>query len=243
MSACGRPLAPGRDELSMKEDMLLRARSLVRALGAAGVAGVFIVGAAAPAWAHEERTVAGFDWTVGFGDEPTFAGYPNSVLLELTKGGHPVTKLPGDLKVAVEFGDQSKELELVPNFEVGEFGTPGDYRAFFIPTRPGTYTFHFTGRLGGANVNESFSSSPTTFDEVQNPTVEEFPVQDPTSGELAQRIDREVPRLAARIDSATSSAEDTAGTATTIAVVALVAAVLAVAVGAFALRRTTQGRG
>jgi hypothetical protein len=221
----------------------MRGGSRLRAVCAAGVvAGCLTLGVATPAAAHEERSVAGYDWTVGFGDEPTFAGYPNSVSLFLTKGGHPVTELPGELNVAVEFGDQAKDLELVPNFEVGEFGTPGDYRAFFIPTRPGTYTFHFTGTLGGAKVDESFTSSPKTFDEAENPTAEEFPVQDPTAGELAERIDREVPRLTDRIDSAAASAQDRASTATTIAVVALVGAVLGIALGGFAVARSARRR-
>jgi hypothetical protein len=199
------------------------------------VAGIVTFGLASPAAAHEERTVAGYDWAVGFGDEPTFAGYPNSVQLLLSKGGKPVTALPKDLNVAVEFGDASKDLELEPNFEVGEFGTPGDYRAFFIPTRSGEYTFHFTGRLGGASVNESFTSGPQTFSEAESPTSQEFPVQDPTAGELAQRVDREVPRLSAAIRSSAGAADDKATTATTIAIVGLIVGVAGIAVGAIAL--------
>jgi hypothetical protein len=198
------------------------------------------LGLAAPAAAHEERTVAGYDWAVGFGDEPTLAGFPNSVQLLLSKAGKPVTKLPGSLKVAVEFGDASKDLELEPNFEVGEFGTPGDYRAFFIPTRPGKYTFHFAGRLGRSSVDESFTSGPATFSEAESPTSQEFPVQDPTAGELAQRIDREVPRLSGEIQSAASTAEDKASTATTIAIIGLIVGVLGIAGAGIALSRSRR---
>jgi hypothetical protein len=204
------------------------------------IAAIPTFGLAAPAAAHEERTVAGYAWAVGFGDEPTYAGFPNSVQLLLSKGGKPVTKLPGSLKVAVEFGDATKDLELEPNFEVGEFGTPGDYRAFFIPTRPGKYTFHFTGQLGGTSVDESFTSGPTTFSEVDNPTSQEFPVQDPTAGELAQRIDREVPRLSGEIQSAANTAEDKANTATTIAIVGLIIGLLGIAAGGIAMSRTRR---
>ena len=45
----------------------------------------------------------------------------------------PVTDLTNTLKVEVTTGDaQPLALPMEPNFEVGEFGTPGDHRAFFI---------------------------------------------------------------------------------------------------------------
>jgi hypothetical protein len=218
-------------------------RLMIRALTLLGTAGLVTLASAGPALAHEDRTVNGYDWAVGFGDEPTYAGFPNSVQLLLSKNGKPVTNLPGNLgklKVAVQFGSQTKDLQLEPNFEVGEFGTPGDYRAFFIPTRPGTYTFHFTGTFAGSNVNESFTSGPKTFSEVDNPTDPEFPVQDPTNGELADRLTREVPRLTSAIDASRSAAEDQAATARTIAIVALVVGGIALVVGAVAVVRARR---
>jgi hypothetical protein len=47
-----------------------------------------------------------------------------------------------------------------PFFEVGEWGTPGDYRAFFIPTAPGGYSFHFTGTIKGQKIDQTFKSGP-----------------------------------------------------------------------------------
>jgi hypothetical protein len=137
--------------------------------------------------------------------------------------------------VEVKFGDATKEVDLEPVFEVGEFGEPGDYRAWFVPTRPGAYTFTFSGRVDGQKVNESFTSAPDTFSEVASPAAEEFPVQDPTNGELAERIDREVPRLTGQIAAATQAAEDDAGTATTVAVVAIVVGALGLILGAVAV--------
>lgn len=211
-------------------------RNMIRAsLAIALMAGVAVLALAGPAAAHEQRTVAGYDWEVGFGGEPPIAGYPNSVQLLLSRGGKPVTKIPGQLGVAVEFGSRTKDLQLEPNFEIGGDGIPGDYRAWFIPTRPGKYTFHFTGTLGGTRVDESFTSSPKGFDEAQDPTSEEFPVQDPTNGQLAERIDREIPRLNASIASAQSSAENVASSARTIAIIALVVGAIGVVVGVVAV--------
>jgi hypothetical protein len=215
-------------------------RVMIRALSVLGTAGLVTLALTGPALAHEDRTVNGYDWAVGFGDEPAYAGFPNSVQLLLSKNGKPVTNIPGNLKVAVQFGSQTKDLQLEPNFEVGEFGTPGDYRGFFIPTRPGAYTFHFTGTFAGSNVNESFTSGPKTFSEVDNPTDPEFPVQDPSNGELADRLTREVPRLTAAIDASRSAAEDQAATARTIAIVALVVGGIALVVGAVAVVRARR---
>jgi hypothetical protein len=75
------------------------------------------------------------------------------------------------------------------------FGAPGQYRATLIPTRPGTYTFEFTGTLGRRRFSESFTSGEDTFDDVRNPSEVEFPAQDPTRGELAERLDRLTQRV------------------------------------------------
>jgi hypothetical protein len=160
-----------------------------------------------PADAHEDRDVGGFAVAVGFGQEPAYAGQPNSVQLLLSKDGNPVTDLGDTLAVAVGFGDQSRDLSLEPFFEIGEFGTPGDYRAWFIPTRAGRYSFHFTGTIRGTKIDETFTSGPKTFDDVVSPADVEFPVQDPTNGELADRIDREIPRLGSSIADAKASAD------------------------------------
>jgi hypothetical protein len=107
-------------------------------------------------------------------------------------------------------------LTLEPNFEVGEFGEPGDYRAWFVPTAPGGYTFRIVGRIGRQHVDQRFASSPTTFDEVADPAKAQFPIKEPTGSQLASRMDREAPRLstaltasqlrAARADSAARQA-------------------------------------
>ncbi len=86
---------------------------------------------------------------------------------------------------------------LEPTFDPDTgLGTPGDYRAWLFPTAPGNYTFHFTGTIGRQRIDQSFTSGPTTFNTVQDPTPVEFPVQTPTMTELAQRVNVSLPRLA-----------------------------------------------
>ena len=107
-----------------------------------------------------------------------------------------------------------------------------------IPTRPGKYTFHFTGTVHGESFDQSFTSSDTGFDEAKDDTEVAFPVKDPSRGELAQKIDRIDPRLvAARQDAAASQkdADDAKSSATTATVIAVIAIVVAVVLGGLAL--------
>ena len=144
--------------------------------------------------AHQEKEVGPYTLAVGFGTEPdTYAGYPNSVQLLLSKGGTPVVDLGDTLQVVIEFGDQTSDpMTLDPFFEIGESGIPGDYRAFFVPSQPADYTFHITGTIHGTKVDESFSSGPKTFSSVQDISSVTFPkVQSPTNADLAARIQAE----------------------------------------------------
>ena len=202
-------------------------------------AALFVLGAS-PALAHEDRDVGRYSFAVGFGTEPAYTGIPNSVQLLLSDASGPVTDLREGLKVEVAFGDQTASYPIEPFFEEGEFGTPGDYRAWFIPTRAGQYSFHFTGKVNGQSVDEMFTSSEKTFSDVEDPASVEFPVQDPTVGQLAERIDREVPRLESSISDVradAAGASDDASSATTFAVVALVLGALGLVVGVVAMVR------
>ena len=57
------------------------------------------------------------------------------------------------------------------------WGEAGAYESVFIPTVAGPYTFHLTGTIDGTPVDESFTSSPEGFNEVQEATAVQFPVQ------------------------------------------------------------------
>ena len=215
------------------------ARSLTVGLLTAGAA--LAVMAAAPASAHETRGGGPVRFVVGWGDEPTYTGFKNSVQVTVTEAsGEPVTDLGDTLKVEVIKGSDRRTLPLVANFRIGGFGTPGDYRAWLTPTRPGSYTFRLTGTVRGQNVDESFTSSPTTFNEVEDVTSIAFPARDPSTGQLATRIDREVPRL----ETALREAEDSADGARSLAVAGVLVGALGLLTAAWALvlaRRRSGG--
>ena len=74
----------------------------------AAVLGALVVSATSPALAHVEKTVGKYKFVVGWGDEPTYAGFRNSVQLILSdSNGKPVTDLGDSLKVTVVFSGQT----------------------------------------------------------------------------------------------------------------------------------------
>lgn len=210
------------------------------------VTSMLIVGAAlavafsAPVSAHETRAGGPVRFVVGWGDEPTYTGSKNSVQVTISEAnGAPVNDLGDTLSVEVLKGNEKTTLPLVANFRVGGPGTPGDYRAWLTPTRPGGYTFRLTGTVRGQKVDETFTSSKTTFNEVEDATTIAFPAKDPSTGQLATRIDREVPRL----EAALRQAEDGADGARTLALAGLGvgAAGLVAAAAAMVVARRRNG--
>lgn len=164
------------------------------------IAGAIVI-QAGPAAAHESRVVGDVVMVVGWGNEPTYAGYQHPVEVFLSepgpseeKEGPPISD--ADLQVEVFFGAESSGTSSGPLPLDEAFGEPGHFEADMIPTRPGTYTFHFTGTVAGQVIDEVFTSGPDTFSDAELAADISFPAKDPTTGELAQAIDR----LNARVD-------------------------------------------
>jgi hypothetical protein len=212
-----------------------------RTATAAAVLAVLLVPLPAlPALAHEEHKVADYSVEVGFGTEPAYAGVTNSVQLVISNNGKPATDVKG-LKVAVSTGDADpKQLALEPYWS-DDFGEPGDYRAFFIPTAPGAYTFKVTGTLGGKKVDQSYTSGKDGFDEVTDPAEVQYPAAEPTGSQLTTRLDRETARINAALAADRAAADDEVASARRTATIGLVVGALgllaALAVGVLALRR------
>jgi hypothetical protein len=152
---------------------------------------------------------------------------------------HPNQQTTG--KVEVTTGDaEALQLAMEPNFEVGEFGTPGDYRAFFIPTAPGSYSFHFTGdhqgpedrpdlQIGASVVLGHGGSGPGA-----------VPVKQPTGGQLATRADRETTRINATLTEERDQAKDDAASARTLAIIGLIVGALGLIAAIVALARSRR---
>lgn len=203
------------------------------AIAAAAVAGL-LGWTAAPAPAHEHRTVGSVVMTVGWGDEPAYTGMKNTVEVILTdNAGKPITDLTDTLKVEVKFESQSSGPLDIERAFGRTFGRPGDYRAQIVPTRPGTYSFHFNGTVANQKIDETFTSSDKTFDNVQDATAIEFPVKDPSPADLNGLVQRLGPRV--------EEAGAAAARGTTLGTIGLIAGLVGIVVGLGAMRRRRPG--
>jgi hypothetical protein len=167
----------------------------------------------------------------------------------ITRDGKPATDLAGqldNLMAHAYYGrkaDPKLENAMMPlEHHFGDdWGTPGDYRSFFVPTQAGAYTFELKGKLGNQKINLVIPSGPETFGDVNDPAKAAFPaVKDPTTAQLAQRLDRETTRLNGTVAAATAAqraAEDRADQARLLALGGLLVGVVGLVVGALAWGR------
>jgi hypothetical protein len=195
-------------------------QSVVSALAAVALA------LPAAAGAHVVERSGPFRVTMGWGEEPAYSGAANFVEVAVAgQSGAPVAVPPGALDVEVSFGRDATAITL----PLTPTGSPGKLRATIVPTRPGTYGFHVSGALRGKPVDVRATCSGATFDCVTDPSAIEFPAKDPSTGQLAERVERGVAR-------AERAANDSGGD-DAIAIAALIIAALALATGAAAMAR------
>jgi hypothetical protein len=196
-------LRPGRTRLLLSMLLALLLTGLV-----AGVA-----------LAHETRIIGKYKFVVGFLNEPALLNEPNSIdfRVSISDTGKGVEGLDQTLKAEVIYGGSSMPLALS-----ARFGQPGAYNAFFIPTKPGTYIFHFTGQVEGQTIDEKFESGPGRFNDVIDTSTIQFPVRVPAPADAAAQI---------------KAAQDAASGAQTIAYIGAALGVLGVILGGLSLMR------
>ncbi len=176
----------------------MRLRSAVVALCAGAI---LAIGLAGVAGAHVVVKVGTYSLAIGWAHEPTYIGEQNAVqVIVTTAAGKPVDDLnAGDLTVVVSTGgQQSAPLQLVPMYDADTgLGIHGDYEAALMPTAPGDYTFHVTGSVHGATVDETETSSDSTFNSAVDATGVQFPAKLPTLAEVTTHLDRVDARIVA----------------------------------------------
>lgn len=131
--------------------------------------------------AHESREVGEFTFVVGFADEPVYSGQKSGLELRVSRGDEPVEGLEESLEAEVTFGTDTRELPIS-----AQFGEPGAYQSVFFPTAAGPYTFRIFGEIDGQPIDESFTSGPDTFSEVQDVAGGQFPVVFPATGDIVR---------------------------------------------------------
>ncbi len=179
--------------------------------------------------AHTVEKVGPYTVTIGWLHEPTYVGEQNAVQFLVHDASGPVDGLTTDtLSLVLSTGSaQSDPLDFAPTFDPDTgLGMPGEYLAPIIPTAPGAYTFHLTGKIRAQAVDVTVTSSDSTFDSVISPSGIQFPVPLPAMGDVVTRLNRVDAHVAtaqaAAADAATkaSDARAAASQATTIGLVA-----------------------
>ena len=236
-----------------------RIRILRLALAVPGAA-MLTIAIAGVTQAHVLKDFGRYSVALGWVVEPTYVGQVNAVQVVVKdRSGTPVTDIAdGDLKVVVSIGgQQSAALTLVNKFDEDTgLGIRGDYEATITPTIPGDYTFHLTGKIHAQAVDETATSSDSTFNSAVEATDIQFPNKLPSLTEITTRLDRIDARLTASpslgasaaapapsqgvdLSAALASAQTTASqardTASSALVVGLLAGLLGVVLGGAAL--------
>ena len=171
------------------------------------------------ALAHESRAVGKYKFVVGFLNEPALLNQPNSLDFRVTVSdtAKPVEGLDQTVKVEVTSGASTMPLALT-----ARFGQPGAYNANFIPTRAGSYIFHFTGQIEGTTIDEKFESGPGRFNDVADTSSLQFPIKVPAPAEMAAQL---------------KAAQDAAASAQTLAYAAIALGVVGIVLGALGFMR------
>src|SRR3984893_11859005 len=198
-----------------------------RAAVLAGLAGLALAVVALPAIAsaHETRAVAGkYKFVVGFLNEPAISDQPNGIDLTVTDSStnQPVTGLEKSLKAQIIFGGETEDVTLSPRFNL-----PGKYAGYVIPTKQGTWKFHFSGKVNSDSIDETFTSGPGRFSDVESAQTLQFPVKAPPLAELSGQ--------ASSAQSTAASAQSAARTGTVVGIVGIVIGALGLIVGGLAL--------
>ena len=133
----------------------------------------WLVTMAAPAVAHTTKDVGAYTVHGRLGKRADLRGAAQQRAAPAVRQatGKPYRSSPTRSRSRWSTASRRSSTRSRPTFDVDTgFGTPGDYRAWFFPTAPGDYTFHFTGTIGAQKVDESFKSGPTTFSTVEDPS-------------------------------------------------------------------------
>ncbi|TSA17218.1 MAG: hypothetical protein D4R72_05420 [Nitrosopumilales archaeon] len=105
-----------------------------------------------PASAHKTTVFGNYLVTVGWQNEPTYAGLLNSPIVEVKKGSgdsaKPVINALANMQISIKYGSVTKQLDFVPDNTVD-----GQYVSPLIPTRVGTYSLIMKGTIENQSID------------------------------------------------------------------------------------------
>jgi len=139
------------------------------------------------AYAHERRTVGPYQFVVGWLNEPAYLGQLNSLDLRITdtRNTQPVAGLEKTLTADVAAGGLAPYTLTVS----ARFGAAGAYNGWLMPTAPGSYTFHIKGKIETLDVDEKFTSGPSTFGDIEDTSAVQYPAKVPVADQLSNKLD------------------------------------------------------
>ena len=161
-------------------------RLALNAVAAVAVVVASLLSFSGTASAHERRMVGPYQFVVGFLGEPAYAGNTNGLDLRITdtRSNNPVEGLEKTLTADVSAGG----LKPLPLTISARFGQPGAYNGNFMPTAPGAYVFHITGKIDTQSVDEKFESGPGRFNDVESTSALQYPTKVPTGADLGNQL-------------------------------------------------------
>jgi hypothetical protein len=179
------------------EDILNRILAAVLGFGMLAAVIALLPTGANQASAHEVRQVDEYTFVVGFLAEPAYLNQPNGLdlyIYTVPEGVNP-EEATEEQQTGIEGLEETLEAEIsyggsdpMPLTLEAAWDTPGGYHGHMIPTAAGDYTFHIFGAIEGAEVDESFTSSPEGFNAVDDPAALQYPEQVPSNQELQASV-------------------------------------------------------
>jgi hypothetical protein len=165
---------------------------MFRSLSAASAIAVVVAGLllfSGTADAHERRNVGPYQFVVGWLNEPAFEGQLNAATVRISDTRETPAKAVEGLEKSLKIEVVQGGLAAYTGTVRAVFGQPGLYALDMYPTVAGQYRYKVTGMIGTTNVNETFESGPTTFNDVQPSTALQYPTKVPAGDELGKKLD------------------------------------------------------
>ena len=105
-----------------------------------------------PASAHKTTVFGNYLVTVGWQNEPTYAGLLNAPIVEVKKGSgdsaKPIINALANMQISIKYGSVTKQLDFVPDNTLD-----GQYVSPLIPTRVGTYSLIMKGTIENQSID------------------------------------------------------------------------------------------
>jgi hypothetical protein len=142
--------------------------------------------------------------TVGWQNEPTYAGLLNAPIVEVKKGSgdsaKPVINALANMQISIKYGSVTKQLDFVPDSTVD-----GEYVSPLIPTKVGSYSLIMKGTIEDQSIDTEIP-----LDDVASVDTINFPQADSSGSSNIGQVSTIINQLTSDIEDAKSSAKSAA---------------------------------